>query len=86
MRSTRQWDDPRFKPSWERCTEIKRTRAFFITSGRFSSGARTYADSVPTRVVLIDGERLASLMIRFGVGVQVRRTVRIVAIDEDFFE
>lgn len=58
----------------------------FITSGRFSTGARTYADSVPTRVVLIDGERLASLMIRYGVGVQVRRTVHIVEIDEDFFE
>lgn len=58
----------------------------FITSGRFSTGARAYADSIPTRVVLIDGQRLASLMIRYGVGVQVKRTVHIVEIDEDFFE
>ena len=58
----------------------------FITTGRFSAGARAYAESVPTRVVLIDGERLAALMIRYGVGVQVRRTVQIVEVDEDFFE
>jgi restriction system protein len=58
----------------------------FITSGRFSPGAREYAANLPTRVVLIDGERLAALMIRYGVGVQVKRTVHIVEVDEDFFE
>jgi restriction system protein len=58
----------------------------FITTGRFSPGSRDYAASVPTRVVLIDGPRLAGLMIRYGVGVQVKRTVHIVEVDEDFFE
>lgn len=58
----------------------------FITTGRFSQGARAYADSVPTRVVLIDGPRMAALMIKYGVGVQVKRTLHIVEIDEDFFE
>ncbi|MDG7000119.1 MAG: restriction endonuclease, partial [Nitrososphaerota archaeon] len=58
----------------------------FITTGRFSSGAIEYAKSVPTRVVLIDGSRLAELMIRYRVGVQVKRTLQIVDIDEDFFE
>lgn len=58
----------------------------FITTGRFSPGARQYADAVPTRIILIDGERLTSLMIRFGIGVQTKQTVQIVEIDEDFFE
>lgn len=58
----------------------------FITTASFSGGARVYAESVPTRVVLIDGARLASLMIRYGVGVQVKQTVQIVEVDEDFFE
>lgn len=58
----------------------------FITTSRFSPDARVYAESVPTRVVLIDGERLGRLMIRYGVGVQVKRTVHIVEVDEDFFE
>lgn len=58
----------------------------FITTGRFSGAAREYAATVPTRVVLIDGPRMAALMIRFGVGVQVKRAVNIVEVDEDFFE
>ena len=29
-------------------------QAVFITTGRFSTGAREYADAVPTRIVLID--------------------------------
>lgn len=37
-------------------------------------------------MILIDGERLTRLMIRYGVGVQVKQTIQIVEIDEDFFE
>ncbi len=57
----------------------------FITTSRFSPGATEWARTVPVRLVLIDGQRLAELMIEYGVGVQARRTVRIVEIDEDFF-
>ncbi|HLS16177.1 MAG TPA: restriction endonuclease [Beutenbergiaceae bacterium] len=62
------------------------SQGVFITTARFSRSAREYAESVATRVVLVDGERLASLMIHYGVGVQAKRTVQIVEIDEDFFE
>ena len=58
----------------------------FITTSKFSSGAIEYVRTVPTRVVLIDGARLAKLMIRYRVGVQIQQTVQIVEIDEDFFE
>lgn len=58
----------------------------FITTSRFSGDASAYAESVPTRIVLIDGERFTRLMIRYGVGIQVKRTIKIVEIDEDFFE
>lgn len=57
----------------------------FITTSTFSNGAREYANNVPTRIILIDGKRLTSLMIRYGVGVQVRETYEVVEIDEDFF-
>jgi restriction system protein len=57
----------------------------FITTSSFSEGARTYAAHVPTRIILIDGERLAGLMVRYGVGVQVRQSYKVVEIDEDFF-
>ncbi|MSS84814.1 restriction endonuclease [Actinomycetaceae bacterium WB03_NA08] len=57
----------------------------FITTSNFSDGARTYAENVPIRIILIDGDRLTNLMIRYGVGVQVRKTFKAVEIDEDFF-
>jgi len=63
----------------------KADRGVFITTSRFTDGARVYAEAVPTRIILIDGKRLTSLMIRYGVGVQVRETYEVVEIDEDFF-
>lgn len=57
----------------------------FITTSRFSEGAKEYAKNVPTRIILIDGNRLTDLMIRYGVGIQVRETYKVVEIDEDFF-
>lgn len=57
----------------------------FITTSRFSDSARQYAENVPTRIILIDGKRLTKLMIRYGVGVQVKETYKVVEIDEDFF-
>lgn len=57
----------------------------FITTSRFAPGAYDYANTVPTRIILIDGVKLAELMIRFEVGVQVAETYKVVEIDEDFF-
>lgn len=57
----------------------------FITTSRFSPGAIEYVRTVPTRIILINGPRLAELMIEYGVGVQVQRTYKVVEIDEDFF-
>lgn len=58
----------------------------FITTGRFSTAAIQYAENVPTRVALVDGARLARLMIKYRVGVQVRKTYDVVELDEDYFE
>lgn len=57
----------------------------FITTSRFSPGAAEWVRTVPARIILIDGRRLAELMIEYGVGVQVERSYRVVEIDEDFF-
>lgn len=65
----------------------KAEQGVFITTGRFSSGAKEYAErDARVRIILVDGAQLAELMIRFGVDVQVKQTHHIVAIDEDFFE
>lgn len=61
-------------------------RGVFITTSRFSEGARLEAQRVNARIELIDGARLVALMIDHGVGVQVETTVTLHRLDEDFFE
>ena len=64
------------------------SQGVFITSGSFTSGTREYAQNLGggLSLVLIDGERLARLMIKYRVGVQVARTYTVMKLDEDFFE
>lgn len=60
-------------------------KGVFITTSGFSADAIDYAGRVENRLVLIDGRRLAELMIDFGVGVSVEATYEIKKIDSDFF-
>ena len=56
-----------------------------MTTSAFSAHAIEYARGLQQRVILIDGARLAELMVEFGVGVRVSRTVEVKRLDEDFF-
>lgn len=58
----------------------------YFTTSRFTKDAEDAADRSSKNVVLIDGQTLAELMIKYRIGTQVRRTVEIVEVDEDFFE
>lgn len=62
------------------------SQGIFITTSSFTRDAVDYARSVNASVVLIDGDRLASLMIAHGVGVQSVQTYTVVEVDEDYFE
>ncbi len=64
----------------------KANKGLFVTASGFSKQAREHAMASSLHVVLIDGERLAELMIRHGVGVLKRHTVEIKTLDEGFFE
>ena len=57
----------------------------FFTTSRFSREAKDAVGRVAHDVALVDGMRLAELMIRHKVGVEVSRTVDLVRIDENFF-
>lgn len=61
-------------------------RGVFITTSRFTSGARDEADRINARIELIDGAQLADLLVTYGVGVQVEQTASLYRLDEDFFE
>lgn len=62
------------------------SRGVFITTGRFSVGARQFAENVAMRLVLIDGLELANAMILYNVGVSVRETFELKQISDDFLE
>jgi restriction system protein len=62
------------------------SKGVFVTTSSFSKGAVEYAIKVPQRIILIDGKRLAQLMVQYGVGVRVERTVEIKRIDLDYFD
>lgn len=61
------------------------TKGVFVTTSDFSKEARDYLGKVQHCVVLINGQRLAQLVIRHGVGVRTRITHAIKGIDEDYF-
>lgn len=61
-------------------------RGVYITTSSFSSGARQEADRINARIELIDGRRLAELLVRYRVGVQVEEAVELLRMDEDFYE
>lgn len=62
------------------------SRGVFVTTGKFSTGAKVFADGVAMRLVLLDGAELTRLMVRYNVGVSVRETFDLKQIDEEFFE
>jgi restriction system protein len=64
----------------------KANKGLFVTASGFSKQAREHATASSLHVVLVDGDRLAELMIRHGVGVLTRHTVEIKTLDEGFFE
>lgn len=62
------------------------SRGVFVTTGRFSSGARQFAEAVSMRLILLDGEQLTRAMVRYNVGVSARETFELKQVDEDFFD
>ena len=66
--------------------DLKRApKGLFVTASSFSRDARIQAESATRQIVLIDGEELASLMIRHKVGTRVVATVDIQEVDGAFF-
>lgn len=64
----------------------KRARkGIVLTTSQFSKGAIDYAANVDARIVLIDGPRLARLMVDHNVGVSTVGTYAVKKIDTDYF-
>ena len=61
-------------------------KGIFITTSTFTKEARDYTPRNETKIVLIDGEELAQLMIDYNLGVSLQRTYEIKRLDGDYFE
>ena len=61
-------------------------KGVFITTSRFSREAQEYVQRIEQKVVLIDGETLAELMIDHNVGVSEESRYIVKRIDMDYFE
>ena len=61
-------------------------KGVFITTSSFSRDARDYAESIISKIILLDGETLATLMVDHNVGVNRTGVYELKAIDSDYFE
>ncbi len=60
-------------------------KGVFITTADFTDDARHFASGLAIKVVLINGERLANLLIDYGIGVITRINYQIKDLDSDYF-
>ena len=64
---------------------VRGRKGVFLTTSGFSDEAREYVSRIEKKIVLIDGEQLASLMVEFGVGVTKVATYEVKRVDTDYF-
>ena len=58
-------------------------KGLFITTAKFSHGAKDYANA--QHIILVDGKKLTELMIEYELGVSTQKSYRIKRIDTDYF-
>ena len=65
---------------------FKASKGLFVATSTFSASARETAEHLSKRIVLIDGDKLARLMIQHNVGCRIEETLYSKTVDEEFFE
>ena len=61
-------------------------KGIFITTSRYTPDAASYVPRNETKIVLIDGDLLAQLMIDYNLGVTTQITYEIKKMDTDYFD
>ena len=60
-------------------------KGIFITTSTYTREALDYANKIDTKIILLNGARLAEFMIDHGVGVTTEATYELKKIDADYF-
>ncbi len=86
----KQWSNPVGRPEVQKFVGAlhgkKAKKGVFITTSSFTKEAHDFVKHLDPKVVLIDGETLARLMIEHNVGVTVKSSYELKAVDRDFFD
>ena len=61
-------------------------KGIFVTTSSFDEKAKIKARDAHHTIILLDGSKLADLMHKFNVGVQVKKQYEVKALDMDFFD
>jgi restriction system protein len=62
----------------------KARKGVFVTTATFPRSAAAFIGAVPSKIVLVDGEALADLLIRYDIGVKVHATYEVKQIDDSY--
>jgi restriction system protein len=85
----KRWDQPVGRPEIQKfagaLAEHRARKGVFITTSTFTKEAVSSATKHDARIVLIDGEKLATLMIEHGLGVTLQASYDVKRIDSDYF-
>ena len=85
----KKWDNTVTRPEVQKfagALQGKRARkGIFISTSEFSKGAYEYVAAIESKIILVDGKRLAQMMMDFNVGVSTEATYELKKIDSDYF-
>jgi restriction system protein len=85
----KKWENPVSRPEIQKfagALQGQRARkGVFITTSSFTRDARDYASKIDNKIILIDGEELAGLMIDNGIGVVTSASYEVKRVDQDYF-
>lgn len=85
----KRWQGPVGRPEIQKFAgALQRHRAkkgICITTSTFTKDAEDYVAKIDSKIVLIDGEQLAQLMIDYDVGVAPVASYQTKRIDSDYF-
>ena len=90
IQAKRYTDNPVSKPEIHKfigaLDEQKASKGVFITTSKFTAGAKETAEKASKKIVLIDGKTLADYMIEYNVGVSEKKVYEVKKLDSDYFE
>lgn len=90
IQAKRYTDNPVSKPEIHKfigaLDEQKASKGVFITTSKFTAGAKETAEKASKKIVLIDGKSLADYMIEYNVGVSEKKVYEVKKLDSDYFE